>query len=46
MVIVEAEEKVPRSRHNKQKSGSWKKNNKTSGMKAVVNGDESETEEE
>ena len=46
MMVVEAEEKTPRSRHNKKKSGSWKKNSESATKKSVFGAEESETEEE
>ena len=46
MMVVEAEEKTPRSRHNKMKSGSWKKNSESATKKSVFGAEESETEEE
>jgi exosortase/archaeosortase family protein len=46
MMVVEAEEKTPRSRHNKMKSGSWKKNSESATKKSVVDDEVSEAEEE
>ncbi len=44
-MVDEAEEKIPRSRYNKKKTGSWKKNSESATMRSV-DGDESEAEEE